>query len=124
MPPTVVVYPQPIGFQAEAMVGRGPVFDLDARGVKRSDLFGYYGMLFAKFDNVVPYLRYSYFEGSRRTEVNAMPTDSTEIEGGIEYQVNKALEITAAWQHATRFNAKLQSEVTGDFGRVQVQLNY
>jgi hypothetical protein len=121
---TVVVYPQPIGFQAEATVGRGPVFDLDARGVKRSDLFGYYGMLFAKFDGLVPYLRYAYYEGSRRTEVNAMPTDSTEIEGGIEYQVNKALEITAAWQHATRFNAKLQSEVSGDFGRVQVQLNY
>ncbi len=121
---SLIVYPQPFGFQAEAMVGRGPVFDLESRGVKRSDLFGYYGMVFAKFDKLVPYLRYAHYEGSRRTEVNAMPTDSTELEGGLEYQVNKALEVTAAWQHATRFNTKLQSEVSGDFGRVQVQLNY
>ncbi len=121
---TLVVYPQPIGFQSEVMVGRGPVFDLDARGVKRSDLFGYYGMLFAKFDNLAPYVRYAHYEGSRRTETNALPTTSTEIEGGVEYQLNKAVEITAAWQHATRFNAKTLGDVTGSFARVQVQINY
>jgi hypothetical protein len=53
-----------------------------------------------------------------------MPTSSTEIEGGLEYQYNKAVEITLAWQHATRFHQKLLRDVTGDFARVQIQLNY
>lgn len=121
---SLTVYPQPIGFQAEATVGEAPVFDLDARAIKDDTIWGYYGMLFAKFDAFVPFVRYARYEGSRRTDTNAMPTTSTEIEGGVEYRLNKALEITAAWQHATRFHQKLLTDVTGDFARVQVQFNY
>ncbi len=121
---SLTVYPQPIGFQAEAMVGEAPVFDLDARAIADASVWGYYGMLFAKFDALVPFVRYAAYEGSRRTDTNAMPTSSTEIEGGLEYQYNKAVEITLAWQHATRFHQKLLRDVTGDFARVQIQLNY
>jgi len=121
---SLTVYPQPIGFQAEAVLGRAPVFDLDERAIKTDTIWGYYGMLFAKVDAFVPFVRYAQYEGSRRTDTNAMPTSSTETEGGFEYQYNKAVEITLAWQHATRFHQKLLRDVTGDFARVQIQLNY
>ncbi len=121
---SLVIYPQPFGFQAEAQVGRGPVFDLKERTVLRSDLFGYYAMLFGKFGDAIPYLRYAHYTGSRRTETNALATSSDEFEGGVEYSFNKALEVTAAWQYATRFNQKSLENTTGSFARVQVQFNF
>lgn len=133
-----VIYPQPIGLQVEYNIGEGPELGpltaaTDADGettytgvVSRQKLHGGYALLSLKLDNVIPFVRIMNYEGGKKHERNAPSYSIKEIEAGIEWQVIKALELTAAFTVADRTDGGripyLQEE--GHLLRLQAQFNY
>lgn len=121
----ITLYPKPIGFQAEYNVGRGP--EQDGKIVKDSFLNGGYAMLNARIDSgsiglFFPYVRGQYYHGGRKTETNAPLTIVKEVEAGVEWQPFRALEVTTAVMASDRETNR--KGLTGEFVRVQVQVNY
>lgn len=117
------LYPQPVGFQAEYNVGVGP--ELRGGEVRERPLHGGYAMAMVKIGPVTPYVRGVIYEGGRKFETNAPRYVIREIEGGIEWQVWKALELTASYNYAERtFPEPPYQQETGGFLRLQAQVNY
>jgi phosphate-selective porin O/P len=133
-----VLYPQPFGLQLEYNIGDGPEIDAltattDADGetsytgvVRRKRLHGGYALASLKLDNVIPYVRAMYYEGGKKHERNAPRYDVREIEGGIEWQVLKAFELTGAFTYARRSDGgRIPYDLeTGRLVRLQAQFNY
>jgi phosphate-selective porin O/P len=133
-----VLYPQPFGLQLEYNIGDGPQLDTliigtDADGentftglVQRKHLHGGYALASLKLDTVIPYLRVMSYEGGKKQERNAPRYSVRELEGGIEWQALKALELTFAFTYARRSDGgRIPYEPeTGRLARLQVQFNY
>lgn len=116
-----VWYPQPLGFQAEYNIGRGP--QLNGTNIDAENLRGGYVQTMYKMDHVfgeamIPYLRYQYYSGGRKVDTNAPYNNIRETELGVEWQASKAVEFTTAynWTHRTRADANIV--------RMQLQWNY
>jgi hypothetical protein len=74
---------------------------------------------------MIPYVRYTYYDGGKKFEDNAPHYKVKELEMGIEWQVWKALEITGAYQITDRTSAKFPyPQLQGHLTRIQVQVNY
>ncbi|EPX65302.1 hypothetical protein D187_000728 [Cystobacter fuscus DSM 2262] len=128
---SLVIYPQPIGFMAEYNVGRGPStggfgdFTIDSRPLR-----GGYAQLMYKLDNVagvslIPYVRGTLYEGGKKFETNAPRYDVRELEMGVEWQILKALEVTAAYLVSDRTSSRAPyQQQRGDVTRIQLQVNY
>ncbi len=122
---SVVFYPQPIGFQAEYNVGRGP--ELSDKEVVVKPLHGGYAMTMVRFDQIhshvlTPFVRGAYYDGGRKNEINSPHNVTKELESGIEWQYKKWLELTAAFNASSReINEKRQD---GRLVRLQLQFNY
>lgn len=117
---TIVVYPQPLGFQAEYNVGKGP--ELFGKEVVSRPLHGGYVMVTYKKDYVTPYVRAAYYEGGRKNETNSPRNSIRELEAGVELQIQKWVELTAAFNISRReINYKPQD---GRVVRLQLQFNY
>ena len=138
-----VLYPQPFGLQLEYNIGDGPELtnltsETDAEGettysgvISREFLHGGYALASLKLDNVasttlIPYVRVMNYEGGKKHERNAPKYSVKEFEGGIEWQIFKALEVTAAFTVAERTDARAlpYSQQKGHLGRLQIQFNY
>jgi hypothetical protein len=133
-----VLYPQPFGLQLEYNIGDGPEIDAltattDGDGettytgvVRRKRLHGGYALASLKLDNVIPYVRAMYYEGGKKHERNAPRYDVREIEGGVEWQVLKAFELTGAFAYARRSDGgRIPYDLeTGRLVRLQAQFNY
>jgi hypothetical protein len=129
---TLVVYPQPFGFQAEGTFGQGPSLgEKETRLIESRRLFGGYAQLMYKIDDLlgteslIPYARATYYEGGKKFETNAPKHIVKELELGVEWQLVKALEVVVAYDMAHRqvFQEKPYNE-KGHVGRVQLQFNY
>jgi hypothetical protein len=116
----IVLYPQPIGFQAEYNIGRGP--ELEGKTIKEKALDGGYVMAMAKIGPVIPYVRATHYEGGRKSDTNAPRQVLKELEAGAEWQIHKALELTCAFAATTRKVDGKEQE--GKLIRLQLQLNY
>ena len=126
---SIVIYPQPIGFQAEYNVGVGPQLDPLEKVIKTKSLRGGYAMLMARLHDTpigdfVPYVRVWNYEGGKKHETDAIGHSVKELEAGIEWLPCKALELTAAFDYGNRTNPKTFEQVTGHLVRVQAQFNY
>ena len=133
-----VLYAQPFGLNLEYNVGEGPelanlVGATDADGettytgvVQREWLHGGYALASLRLDSVIPYVRIMNYEGGKKHERNAPRYDVREIEGGIEWQVIKALELTGAFTYARRSDGgRIPYDLeTGRLVRLQAQFNY
>lgn len=131
---SLIVYPQPFGFQAEYNVGQGPEWDksegVDGEVVK-DDLKGGYVMVnyqaTYKNDRYFPYVRYQEYDGGRKVD-NGNHMQTREWEFGTEWQPNPALEITAAYAVSNRIvesaTAAQNSNQNGQLLRLQAQFNY
>jgi hypothetical protein len=118
-----VLYPQPIGLQVEYNIGRGP--ELNNGVITERPIHGGYAMAMVKIGDVIPYARAVLYEGGRKFETNAPRYSVRELELGIEWQVWKALELTAAYTFAERTApAPPYQQESGRFLRLQVQANY
>ena len=128
---SLIVYPQPFGFQAEYNVGQGPEFDKDKGEVVKDDLKGGYVMVnyqaTYKNDRYFPYVRYQEYDGGRKVD-NGNRMQTREWEFGTEWQPNPALEITAAYAISDRVvesaTTAQNSNQNGQLLRLQAQFNY
>jgi len=129
---TFVLYPKPLGIVVEYNAGVGPQTSPDAPYVvKTRKLRGGYAQLFLKIEGVlgsvslIPYVRGTYYDGGKKFETNAPYYEVRELEMGIEWQLIKALEVTAVYTLADRTSSKYPyARQKGHLGRVQVQVNY
>ena len=132
---TLVYYPQPLGFQAEWNVGRGPVLNEAQTAVVDGSLTGGYGMLMYRHETdcwgtMFPFVRYHHYDGGYKSERNAPDTLIDEWELGLEWQFNKQMELTAEYTFTDRTNTTVLSQgesyrqFVGDIIRLQFQMNY
>ncbi|RKI00383.1 porin [Corallococcus sp. AB038B] len=130
---SLMIYPQPLGFQAEYNIGRGPSlgsFPDEALLIDSRNLHGGYAQLMYKLDGVVgvsliPYVRGTLYKGGKKFETNAPLYDVRELELGAEWQIWKALELTAAYVIADRTSSRYPYEQEqGHVTRLQLQFNY
>jgi hypothetical protein len=126
-----VLYPQPLGFQAEYNVGRGPSLgEGDERfTVATRPLRGGYAQLMYKVEgagvSLIPYVRGTLYQGGKKFDTNAPRYDVRELEMGVEWQIYKALELTGAYVIADRTSSRAPYvQERGDLTRVQLQVNY
>jgi hypothetical protein len=132
-----VLYPQPIGLQVEYNAGLGPElvngrFEPDDDGeetfvgeVRRRSLYGGYALLSLKLGDAILYTRGSFYEGGKKHEKNAPSYSVRELESGVEWQVIKQLELTAAYTVARRtYSSPPYQDESGRVLRLQAQVNY
>ena len=108
-----VLYPQPFGFQAEYTIGRGPGLSQDRTQVELQTIRGGYLQFFYNYkcdswcQNVFPFVRVQEYFGGKKFEANAPRYSVREWEIGIEYQFNRALELTVeyTWTQRTSFDS-------------------
>ena len=121
-----VLYPQPFGFQAEWNWGRGPELNPAGTAVQEGYLQGGYVQAMYKWDNVIPYVRWQEYNGGKKNRINSPFNVVRETELGVEYQFNRALELTVAYSWMKRtdtINAPYAIH-DGQLIRFQLQWNY
>ncbi|QDE66022.1 porin [Myxococcus xanthus] len=130
---SLVIYPQPLGFQAEFNLGRGPSLGegpVDGLLIDSRQLRGGYAQLMYKLDGVlgvslIPYIRGTLYDGGKKFETNAPLYDVREMEMGAEWQLNKVLELTGTYLISDRTSSRYPYiQQQGHVTRVQLQVNY
>jgi predicted porin len=79
-----------------------------------------------KWDNVIPYVRWQQYAGGKKNRINSPFNVVRETEIGVEYQINKALEVTVAyaWMKRTDTINAPYAIHDGQLVRFQLQWNY
>jgi Phosphate-selective porin O and P len=127
-----VLYPQPLGIQAEYNIGKGPQYNPAKDSVEVKDLKG--GYITLSYKKVLkngmllfPFTRIQQYEGGKKHESDARSYHVKEIEGGIEWQLNRNFEFTASYVISERRfeDAKAKNNLQkGRFLRMQAQINF
>ncbi|MCC6721662.1 MAG: porin [Bacteroidia bacterium] len=128
---SVILYPKPLGFQAEYNLGNGPEFNKYTDSIEKQNLQGGYAMLSyflkIKTQNLIPFVRYQYYNGGKKHELDARSYDVKELEIGAEWQPLKNFELVAMYTISQRRfeDYKLQNNLQkGNLLRFQVQFNF
>lgn len=128
---SIVVYPQPFGFQAEWNAGRGPALGKNQTNIIRDrPLHGGYAQVMYKHDTeggqaFIPFARATYYEGGKKFEPNAPRYSVKELEAGLEWQPISAVELVLAYNVSERTSDKYPYKLqSGHTTRVQLQFNY
>ncbi|WP_254512324.1 porin [Anatilimnocola floriformis] len=137
MATSFIWYPQPIGFQTEWNWGEGPALNDAQTQVIVRPLQGGYAQLFYKYDSYchgtfIPFARYNYFKGGYKPERNAPYSFVDEVELGLEWQIDKHMELTVGYTITDRTNTTAFSQANvrsyqqfeGEILRCQFQFNY
>jgi hypothetical protein len=134
-----VLFPQPFGLQAEWNWGAGSTLNPTANKIERQNLNGGYVQAMYKIDDVFgtkgtmfPYVKWQTYDGAWKAAANAPRVQVDEVEAGVEYQINKALELTVAYSTMSRTNVvdptnkseDFLKQASGDMIRTQLQFNY
>jgi hypothetical protein len=132
-----VLFPQPFGLQAEWNWGAGSTLNTSVNKIERQNLEGGYVQAMYKIDDVFgtkgtmfPYVKWQTYNGAWKAAPNAPRVQVDEVEAGVEYQINKALELTVAYSTMSRTNvadatkSDFLKQATGDMIRTQLQFNY
>jgi hypothetical protein len=132
---TFIWYPQPLGFQTEWNVGRGPALNADQLAVDERSLRGGYAMVMyrqetTKWGTLFPFGKYNHFEGGYRSERNAPYVNIDEWEFGVEWQFNPQMELVTQYTITDRTNTTARAtglsygQFEGNLVRMQFQMNY
>jgi hypothetical protein len=126
-----MLYPQPIGFQAEWNWGTGPQWDDVTRSIQEKPLEGGYVQAMARVKRsplgpFMPFARWQHYRGGFKAGLNAPRLETDELELGIEFQPTPPLELTLTYGHAKRREAdeRRSGQAEGDIVRAQLQWNY
>lgn len=127
-----VLYPQPVGIQAEFNVGKGPRYNpardsIETRNLSGGYVTAYYKAILKNKMVLLPFSRAQVYKGGKKHELDARAYDVKEVETGLEWQLNKYLEITSSYVFSERRfeDSKAKSNLQkGRFLRIQVQLNF
>jgi hypothetical protein len=128
---SLVVYPQPFGFQAEYNVGKGPEFDPATLSIQNKSLTGGYAqaMYLMKLGDqtLVPFAKVQYYEGGRKVDVDARFHRVYETEIGVEWQPIPAFELVTLYtitDRTTKDARNLNNRQFGNLLRLQAQFNF
>lgn len=128
-----VLYPQPIGFQAEWNWGNGPQLNASRTRVEEGDIQGGYVQGMYKWDvnkpwltSLIPYVRYQEYSGGKKHRTNSPFNVVREWEVGMEWQIAKSLEFTIAYARSRRTDTQTAPYPIreGDIVRTQLQFNF
>ncbi len=128
-----VLFPQPIGFQAEWNWGNGPQLNSTRTCVEEGNVQGGYVQGMYKWDvsrpwltSVIPYVRYQEYSGGKKHRTNAPFNVVREWEIGAEWQFTKSLEFTIAYARSRRTDTQTAPYAIreGDIVRTQLQWNF
>jgi len=131
-----IYYPQPLGFQSEWTVGRGPALNDAQTQVTDSALYGGYAMVMYREQlrkgELIPFARWNRYHGGYKTERNAPFSEIEEWEMGVEWQFSKSLELVSMYTITDRTNTQAVStagansyqQFEGELLRFQVQVTY
>jgi Phosphate-selective porin O and P len=126
---TFVFYPNPFGVFAEYNAGTSPEYNPITNTIEQKKLHGGYTILLYKVQlqkqMVVPYIRYQYYEGGKKHELDARHHRVSEWEVGSEWQPLQNFEITAAYLMSDRTfedGVLKNNRQKGNLLRVQAQV--
>jgi len=126
-----ILYPQPLGLQAEWNWGRGPEYDDVLRAITTKSLNGGYGQVMGRVRHspvgpFMPYARWQRYRGGWKALTNAPRLETDEWELGVEFQPSPALEWTLAYARMERREAdeRRSGRAEGNLIRTQLQWNY
>jgi hypothetical protein len=127
---SLVIYPQPIGFQAEYNIGQGPEYDPSSNSVENKNLQGGYAQLNYQMENksgrYFPFVRFQEYQGGKKLENGAL-SRVNEWEIGAEWQPDSAVELTMAYAFSERTSQSSltnKNDQSGGLLRLQAQFNY
>ena len=136
------MYPQPWGLEGEWNWGTTPGLDMAENQIQNKSLHGGYlqGSYFAKdvsvmntnVGNVIPFVKWEYFDGYNKAETNAPRNEVNDWIWGVEWQPDPAFEIVAQYHVMKRtnmttggaFNNLNGSYRTFDAEALRIQLQY
>ena len=128
----LILYPQPLGLQAEWSVGHGPRYDAPTNSIVDAPVRG--GYIMASYavarssaTGVTAFARAQYFTGAFKTDPDARSSVVHEYEPGIEWALSSAFELTAAYAISDRLysdSASPDNHQRGNFLRLQAQFSF
>jgi hypothetical protein len=128
---TIVLYPKPLGVMAEYNIGKTPRFNTTKDTIESTTLHGLNITLSylqrIKKCTFIPFIRYNYYNGGKKQELDARSYIVKDLEAGIEWQINKSLECTVEYQWSDRQfldHIKQNNHQKGGFLRIQTQFNF
>ena len=130
---TFIIYPQPWGLEAEWTTGQGPQMNDARTRIDTGYLNGGYVMLnyrhkYGEQSELIPYVRWNYFDGARKFGTNATKMVVNEIDVGFEWQWRKEVELQLQYTFADeRSNSSSTNPKVVDGSQrlaVQLQFNY
>lgn len=128
---SAVLYPQPLGIQVEWNVGTGPEFDPAAGAIRAQRLDGGYIQLMYRArrngHEIVPFVRYQFYDGGRKAELDARAYRVREAELGLEWTPASNLELTVQYTISNRRMADAaqpDNRQRGELLRLQGQISY
>ncbi|MBK8555602.1 MAG: porin [Lewinellaceae bacterium] len=126
----IIVFPQPFGFQAEYNVGKGPRYNPALDSIETADLKGGYVMVnyLTKVKNhvIAPFVRYQYYDGGKKHELDARSYLVKDLEIGLEWMPNKNFETNITYTISDRRyedSILRDNHQTGSLLRIQLQIN-
>jgi uncharacterized protein YegP (UPF0339 family) len=128
---TLVVYPQPFGFQAEYNIGQGPEFDPTTMQTRLQNLRGGYAQTMYRYKStnhtLTPFVKYQYYHGGKKQELDARRYIVKDWEIGIEWQLRDYFELTTLYTISDRTfedSANPNNHQKGNLLRLQAQFNF
>jgi hypothetical protein len=129
---SLILFPQPLGLQAEWSAGRGPEYDAATNAIVEQPVRGGYALVSYGWGksgprHVVAYTRAQYFRGAFKTDPDARRSVVHEYEPGLEWNVEDGFELTAAYAISDRLysdRAAPNNHQKGHFLRLQAQFSF
>ncbi len=133
---TAMWYPQPFGLQAEWNWGRTPQLDLNTDTIVQGSLNGGYVqamyMTNIRKGVLLPFVKWQYFDGANKAELNSPANKVNDWEWGLEWQLAPEVEIAAVYHRMNRNNLVTGNRAgrpdyerfKADALRIQLQYNY
>jgi hypothetical protein len=125
------LYPKPFGLFAEYNIGRGPEFNKVTDSIEVMPLQGGYiqpcYMIKMKKHVLIPFMRYQYYDGGKKHELDARSYEVSELEIGAEWQPNKNFELVFHYTISNRRYEDFIRQNNFQFGRllrIQAQVNF
>jgi len=136
-----MMYPQPFGLESEWNMGHTPGLNAETNIIEEKNLRGGYIQTMYKIDNfnfiynnttLIPFLKWQYFDGYNKAELNAPRNQVNDYELGFEWQIAPEVELVAEYHRMHRNNLvtgnttnrmdyeRFQANVL----RLQLQYNY
>ena len=126
-----IMYPQPWGLEAEWTTGQGPQLNDARTSIGQSYLNGGYVLLnyrhkYGQESELLPFVRWNYFDGARKFAKNAPKMVVNEMDFGIEWQWRKEVELSIQYTFSDeRSNtSRTNPAVISGSRRVAAQLQF